>query len=147
MSTYTTEIDVRFRDIDAMGHVNNAVYATYVEQARSEYYRDVLDADLARVSTVLASLSLDFRRPVELTDGTVTATVDVDAVGRSSVSMSHEIRVGAGGTDADESGETAGDETTVAEATATLVTIDPDSGEPRPVPEAFRTAITEFHEL
>jgi len=42
VNTYTTEIDVRFRDIDAMGHVNNAVYATYIEQARTEYFRDVL---------------------------------------------------------------------------------------------------------
>jgi len=47
VNTYTTDIDVRFRDIDAMGHVNNAVYATYIEQARTEYFRDVLDADLS----------------------------------------------------------------------------------------------------
>jgi len=72
VNTYTTDIDVRFRDIDAMGHVNNAVYATYIEQARTEYFRDVLDADLSALATVLASLSIDFRRPVELTDGTVS---------------------------------------------------------------------------
>ena len=130
MSTYTTEIDVRFRDIDAMGHVNNAVYATYLEQARTEYFRDVLDADLSRVSSVLASLSLDFRRPVELTDGTVA--VDVAELGRSSVTMTHEFRV---------------DGAVVAEAEATLVSLDPDSGEPVPIPPAFREEMTAYHEL
>ncbi|MFW6317876.1 MAG: acyl-CoA thioesterase [Halorubrum sp.] len=132
MSTYTTEIDVRFRDIDAMGHVNNAVYATYLEQARTEYFRDVLDADLSRVSTVLASLSLDFRRPVELTDGTVAVDVDVAEMGRSSVSMAHELRV---------------DDAVVAEAEATLVSLDPDSGEPAPIPAAFREGMASYHDL
>ncbi|MDZ5810574.1 thioesterase family protein [Halorubrum sp. AD140] len=132
MSTYTTEIDVRFRDIDAMGHVNNAVYATYVEQARTEYFRDVLGADLSRVSTVLASLSLDFRRPVELTDGSVAIDLDVADIGRSSVTMTHEIRV---------------DDTVAAEGEATLVSLDPDSGAPAPVPSAFRGEMESYHGL
>ncbi|WP_435075406.1 acyl-CoA thioesterase [Halorubrum sp. HHNYT27] len=132
MTTYTTEIDVRFRDIDAMGHVNNAVYATYLEQARTEYYRDVLDADLSRVSSVLASLSLDFRRPVELADSTVTVDVDVTEIGRSSVTMTYEFRV---------------DDAVVAEGETTLVSLDPDSGEPVPIPPAFREEMMSYHEL
>ncbi|MFC7322996.1 acyl-CoA thioesterase [Halorubrum rutilum] len=132
MSTYTAEIDVRFRDIDAMGHVNNAVYATYLEQARTEYFRDVLDADLSRVSTVLASLSLDFRRPVELTDGTVAVDVDVAELGRSSVAMTHELRAG---------------DAVVTEAEATLVSLDPDTGEPAPIPPAFRERMASYHGL
>ncbi|MFW5917400.1 MAG: acyl-CoA thioesterase [Halorubrum sp.] len=132
MSTHTAEIDVRFRDIDAMGHVNNAVYATYVEQARTLYFRDVLDADISRVSTVLASLSLDFRRSVELTDGAVTVTSDVVEIGRSSVTMTHEVRTG---------------DTVAAEAEATLVSLDPDSGTPAPVPEAYRSAMESYHGL
>ncbi|MGM0684815.1 MAG: acyl-CoA thioesterase [Halobacteriota archaeon] len=132
MSTYTTEIDVRFRDIDAMGHVNNAVYATYLEQARTEYFRDVLGADLSRVSAVLASLSLDFRRPVELTDGTVAVDVDVAEMGRSSVTMTHEFRV---------------DDAVVAEGEATLVSLDPDTGEPAPVPAALREGMSAYHGL
>ena len=132
MSTYTAEIDVRFRDIDVMGHVNNAVYATYLEQARTEYFRDVLDADLSRVSTVLASLSIDFRRPVELTDGTVAVDVDVAELGRSSVAMTHELRAG---------------DAVVAEAEATLVSLDPDSGEPVPIPPALREGMASYHGL
>ncbi|PAU79748.1 thioesterase [Halorubrum salipaludis] len=132
MTTYTTEIDVRFRDIDAMGHVNNAVYATYIEQARTAYFRDVLDADISRASTVLASLSLDFRRPVELVDGSVTVTVDVAEIGRSSTTMTHEVRTG---------------DDIVAEAEATLVSLDPDSGEPAPIPDAYRSEMASYHDL
>ena len=132
MSAYTTEIDVRFRDIDAMGHVNNAVYATYIEQARIAYYRDVCAADLSAISTVLASLSVDFRRPVELTDGRVTVAIDVADIGRSSVTMTHEIRTGG---------------RVVADAEATVVTIDPDSGNPVPIPDEQRSAMVSYHEL
>ena len=131
MSTYTTEIDVRFRDIDAMGHVNNAVYATYIEQARTEYYRDVLTADLSGTSTVLASLSIDFRRAVELTDGTVTVSIDVAELGRTSITMTHEVRTGG---------------QVVADAEATIVTLDPDSGEPTPIPDEQRSAMTSYHD-
>ena len=130
MNTYTTEIDVRFRDIDAMGHVNNAVYATYIEQARTEYFRDVLDADISALATVLASLSVDFRRPVELTDGTVSVEIAISELGTSSVTMTHEIRTG---------------DELVAEADATLVSLDPDSGEPAPIPEEHRSTIESYH--
>jgi acyl-CoA thioester hydrolase len=132
MSTYTTEIDVRFRDIDAMGHVNNAVYATYLEQARTEYFRDVLDADLSQVSSVLASLAIDFERPITLTDETVAVDIDVAELGRSSVTMRHEFRVG---------------DAVAAEAEATLVSLDPETGEPAPIPPGFREDMTAYHEL
>ena len=132
MNTYTTEIEVRFRDIDAMGHVNNAVYATYIEQARTTYFRDVLDADISALPTVLASLSIDFRRPVELTDGAVTVELGIDELGTSSVTMTHEVRT------ADE---------VVAEAEATLVSLDPDSGKPTPIPDEHRSAIESYHGL
>ncbi|EMA58741.1 acyl-CoA thioesterase [Halorubrum lipolyticum] len=132
MNGYTTEIDVRFRDIDAMGHVNNAVYATYIEQARTEYFRDVLDADLSSLATVLASLSIDFRRPVELTDGTVAVDVSVAELGTSSVTMTHELRAG---------GEV------VAEAEATLVSLDPDSGKPAPIADEHRSTIESYHDI
>ena len=132
MTTYTTEIDVRFRDIDAMGHVNNAVYATYIEQARTEYFRDVLDADIASLAMVLASMSVDFQRPVELADGTVAVEVAVAELGTSSVTMTHEIRTG---------GEV------VAEAEVTLVSLDPESGNPVPIPDEYRSVIESYHEI
>ena len=69
---YETELQVRFRDLDAMGHVNNAVYATYLEQARVDYYADVLGVGLDDIDTVLVNLEIDYRHEVTLDDGTVT---------------------------------------------------------------------------
>jgi len=106
------------------------VYATYIEQARTTYFRDVLDADISALATVLASLSIDFRRPVQLTDGTVTVEIELADIGSSSVTMTHEIRTG---------GEV------VAEAEATLVSLDPDSGEPAPIPDEHRSTIESYH--
>jgi acyl-CoA thioester hydrolase len=131
MGTYTVDIDVRFRDIDALGHVNNAVYATYVEQARTRYFRDVLDVDISQSSNVLASLSIDFQRPIELPDEDVTVTVDVADLGRSSATMTHEVRVGGA---------------VAAEAEATLVSLDPETGEPAPLPEDHRDKMEPYHD-
>ena len=44
---HTVEIDVRFADTDAMGHVNNAVYLTYCEMARIRYWTDVTGEPIA----------------------------------------------------------------------------------------------------
>ncbi|WP_283401932.1 thioesterase family protein [Halorubrum sp. DM2] len=132
MAPYTVDIDVRFRDIDALGHVNNAVYATYIEQARTRYFREVLDIDISQSSNVLASISIDFRRPVELSDDRVTVTVDLAELGRSSVTMAHEVRVG---------------DAVVAEAEATIVSLDPDTGKPTPIPEDHRAAMESYHDV
>ena len=132
MSTYTAEIEVRFRDIDAMGHVNNAVYATYLEQARTRYFRDVLETDLSSISTVLASLSLEFHRPIELEDGTVTVAIDVPELGRSSVPMTYELRT---------------PNESVATAESTQVHVDPETGEAHPIPEKHRDRIRSYHGL
>lgn len=131
MGTYTTDLAVRFRDIDAMGHVNNAVYATYVEQARTAYFRDVLGADLSSISTVLASLSLEFRRPIELADGAVTVEIDVPRIGDSSLPMTYELRT---------------DEGVAAEAESVQVAVD-DAGAPRRISDSYREAIAAYHDL
>jgi len=95
MSTfeYETEIQVRFRDVDAMHHVNNAVYATYLEQARVDYYADVLGVGLDGIDTVLVSLEIDYRSQIEL-DDPVTVAMGVRDIGKSSVTMGYEVRVG-----------------------------------------------------
>lgn len=71
---------VRFRDVDANGHVNNAVYATYTEQARMRYVDEVAGADLEVTGLVLATLEIDVRRPIEFGE-TVTVATRVPDVG------------------------------------------------------------------
>lgn len=65
---HVVPIAVRFRDIDAMGHVNNAVFFTYMETARVDYMRNVVfrtrGRDLAEVGLILAQISCQFKAPI-----------------------------------------------------------------------------------
>ncbi|SDQ65562.1 acyl-CoA thioesterase [Natronobacterium texcoconense] len=89
--SYEVDLDVRLRDIDFMGHVNNATYATYLEQAREAYFRDVLGVSLVEVGTVLVNLEIDYVRPIEADDD-VTVGVDPAELGTSSLPLEYEIR-------------------------------------------------------
>jgi acyl-CoA thioester hydrolase len=119
---YETELQVRFRDLDAMGHVNNAVYATYLEQARVDYYADVLGVGLDDIDTVLVNLEIDYRHEVVLDDETVTIAMGVRSIGESSVVVGYEVRAG---------GRVA------ATAETTQVYVDPEAGTSRPLPDEW----------
>jgi acyl-CoA thioester hydrolase len=128
--TYEAPIDVRFRDLDPMGHVNNAVYATYFEHARAAYFEDVLDVSLSEVASVLAHLELDFERAVELGDD-VTVATRVPALGDSSITMEYAVRA---------------DAATAATGETVQIAVD-DDGSPRPLPDAWRERIRSFEGL
>ncbi|WP_299335906.1 acyl-CoA thioesterase [Haloplanus sp.] len=119
---YETELGVRFRDVDAMGHVNNAVYATYLEQTRVDYYADVLGVGLDDIDTVLVNLEIDYRSEIALEAGTVTVAMGVRDIGESSVTAEYEIRV---------------ENRVAATAKTVQVYVDPDEGGSRPLPEAW----------
>ena len=60
-------IQVRFRDTDAMGHVNNAVYLTYLELARMEYWAKISQVrDYSKVNFALGRVEIDYKSPVVL---------------------------------------------------------------------------------
>jgi acyl-CoA thioester hydrolase len=62
---FTYPIQVRFRDLDTLGHVNNAVYLTYFEAARMAYWMHVNGrADLRSMDMILARAEVDYRAPV-----------------------------------------------------------------------------------
>ncbi|MFC7229652.1 acyl-CoA thioesterase [Salinirubellus salinus] len=123
---FETEFRVRFRDIDAMGHVNNAVYATYLEQARADYFREVVGESLSEVGSVLASIAIEFRAPVE-GDDVVTVALTIPELGTASIPMHYEIR--------------REDGTVAATAETVQVVYDREAGESKPIPDAWREAI------
>lgn len=129
--SFTMDVDVRFRDLDTMGHVNNAVYATYFEQARVAYFEEVLDVPLQETESVLATLEIDFRRPVEIHDD-VTVALRVPELGRSSLSMEYAVRTG---------------ETIAATGETVQVAVDSQTGSSRPIPDDWREDIREFEGL
>ena len=60
------ELPVRFSDIDGMGHVNNVVYLTYTEEARSQWANKDLGVEsLEKFSFILAHAAIDFLAPVD----------------------------------------------------------------------------------
>lgn len=122
---FTVPMEVRFRDIDSMGHVNNAVYATYLEQARSRYYSDVIGVRLDQIRTVLARMEIEYRRPIDL-DQSITVAMWTANMGESSLHMEYEIRA---------DGEVA------AIAETVQVIIGDEGTESRPIPEEWRDSI------
>jgi acyl-CoA thioester hydrolase len=85
-------IQIRWRDLDALGHVNNAVFITYFEFARLAYIRELLgpDAEIDRQTTlpvdfqfILAEVTCSYRSPVTLEDRPVVE-IWVSEVGRKS---------------------------------------------------------------
>lgn len=62
---FTTDINVRFRDLDAMGHVNNAVVFTYFESGRVKFFHSETARERAPGFTfILAHISCDYLKPV-----------------------------------------------------------------------------------
>ncbi len=124
---FTVEIPVRFRDLDPYDHVNNAVYANYLEEARLAYAEEVLGFDSWEYPFVVAGLEIDYNRPIRLDDDLSIALV-VTNVGTTSFTMSYEFLV---------------DETVVATAETTLVHIDAESYQPTPIPDSLADRIHE----
>ena len=123
-------VEVRFRDCDPMGHVNNAVYLTYLELARFAYWEA---ADIGRlageVSYIIARVEIDFRSPAT-TGQVLDVAIAVTGLGRTSFSMGYEIR--------DEDGRL------VAAAKSVQAAYDYAAGKTVPLSDAIKQRIREF---
>jgi acyl-CoA thioester hydrolase len=83
--------EVRFRDLDGMGHVNNAVFLTYMESARLAYFRSLgLDGNPLE-AMILARAEVDFRSPIELGEQ-VEVGVRTSRIGTKSFGLEQEVR-------------------------------------------------------
>ena len=118
-------VEIRWRDLDAYEHVNNAVYATYLEECRDEWLENALGGGEGW-DFVLARLAIDFRRELRLEDDTVVVRCELARIGRSSVTTKEEIDV---------NGELA------VEAEAVLVARDPETKRSRPLRPVERAAL------
>ncbi len=70
MFKHKTKIQIRFKDVDAMGHVNNANHFTYFELARVHYFNEVVNETInwSKQGIILAHMEIDYRTPILLTD-------------------------------------------------------------------------------
>lgn len=85
----TTEIKVRFSETDLMGHVNNASYFVYLEEARIEFLRDMLSEQ--KKSFVVVSVKCDFIRQAYFDQRLIIHTRVVD-IGNTSFTLVHEMK-------------------------------------------------------
>ena len=126
-TAFSKRIEVRWRDMDAFKHVNNSVYLTYLEEARDEWFLQVLGNGLLLNDFVLARCAVDYRSSVTQDDGHVDVELTCTRVGRSSVTTSERITV-------------VGDGRLAAEAEAVLVHYDWATGKSRPLTDEIATA-------
>jgi acyl-CoA thioester hydrolase len=121
--------EIQFRDIDGLGHVNNAVYLNYLENAKIAYFREVIgDVDLDRLG-IVADVKIAFRSPSFLGE-TLAFGVRVSRVGTKSMEFSFAVH--------------GGDGRLVAEGTSVHVTFDYDRREPIPIPDDWRERIEAY---
>lgn len=88
------KIQVRFRDCDVMGHVNNAVYLSYFEQARMHYFHQMIgsDWDWKKNGVVLVKNEITYLKPILLTD-LPEVFVYLKEIGNKSFIFSYKIKV------------------------------------------------------
>jgi acyl-CoA thioester hydrolase len=131
---HQTAIQVRFKDIDAMGHVNNANHFTYFELARVNYFDEVVKLPIAwsRQGIILAKMSINYKSPIFLKDK-VTVWCKVSRIGNTSFDCDYKITC-----------ERDGKVVVAAEGTSTQVCFDYEKNSPYPVPESWRKCTEEF---
>jgi acyl-CoA thioester hydrolase len=120
------DIELRWRDLDFLGHLNQAVYHELLEEGRGALFEQLGALD-GGFFFVLARVELDHRQEIRRDHGPVTVALRVEAVGRSSVSVAHEI--------------VRADGAVAAEGRSVLVAWDRDARRSRPLTDAERSAL------
>jgi acyl-CoA thioester hydrolase len=126
--THEKRIEIRWRDLDALRHVNNAVYATYLEEARDEWFVGALGPGGNFWDYVLARVAIDFRRELTQDDEALVVRTRLVRIGTSSLTFREEIVSLAGWV--------------AAEAESVVVARDRDSGRSRPLTDAERAVLS-----
>jgi acyl-CoA thioester hydrolase len=124
---FTTRQGIVLRDLDSFGHVNNAVYLTFVENARIEYLKAVVGAvKRVEIRNIMAAVTIDFRAEVSYED-VLEIGVRCTRLGTKSFRLEYRmVRT---------DGEVAAD------ASTTQVMFDFDRGVAIEIPDDWRTAI------
>ena len=118
-------IRVRWADMDAYGHVNNAVYLNYLEEARDQLSVELFGQ--AAYDIVVAHVGIDFRDELTQDDGEIVVSSEVTGYGRSSVRTREVVRKTDG--------------TVAAEGECVLVARDHETKRSRPLTDDERTAV------
>ena len=123
-------VDVRFRDLDPMGHAHHSLPLIYLEETRAAYWRNVVGRDgLDAIDYVMAEVTVRFHRRIEF-PMRVTVGLRTSRVGGKSFEQEFEVRSAAG--ELLSSGRTVS------------VMFDYEAGASKPVPGEVRERIASF---
>ncbi len=127
-------LEVRYADLDPQGHVNNAKFLTYFEQARIAYliHLGLFDADQSfmEIGVILADVHVTFLAPVFF-GADLRVGVCTTHLGHKSMQVAYRLVDG-------------GDGRELARGESVLVTYDYHSRQAIPIPQAWRKRIAEF---
>ena len=124
----TTPIELRWRDLDALNHVNNASFLTYFEEARLRWFATLAGPwSTSGHSPVLAAVQINYRRQLSWPRN-VAVELSCERIGTTSLSLAHRLVDAASG------------DGVFADGTSVLVWVDPETGKPVALPEAVRRA-------
>ncbi|HEY7796444.1 MAG TPA: thioesterase family protein [Microbacteriaceae bacterium] len=116
------EVFLRWSDVDRFGHVNNAVMATIFEEARARFfYSDPTGTNLLDKGVVVASQSLDYKKPIFYSTEPLTVDVNVTQIGNSSFELGYSVA---------QSGQP-----NLASGVSTMVVVDEQSAKPKRLSE------------
>jgi acyl-CoA thioester hydrolase len=119
------QVDVRWRDTDALGHVNHAVFLTYLEEGRDAFFEQTLGGD---PMYVVVRLEVDLRAEVRRTERRVTARIAVEHLGTTSLTTRETLLTSA--------------QEVAAEARVVAVRWDAEHRKPIPFSAAERVKLT-----
>ena len=126
---FNTPIEIRFADLDAYGHVNNALFFTFLETARVKLFQQHFGAFLgSELMFLVVRAECDYRLPIELTDQLQVA-ISIDQVRHSSFNFGYRMHNGAG--------------KTFAEAKTVMVCYDPKIKKPVAIPPEIKTVFVQ----
>ena len=128
---YVRRVDVRFRDLDILHHVNHVVYLTYVEQVRTQYFYDVVGIQVPSgnaTAFVIATVNCEYLLPVGWGDE-VDVGWRITRLRRSSIQYIFEL---------------ARANEVVCRGNGVMVNADPLAAKSAPIPDAWRTALSVF---
>ena len=129
---YKTAIPIRFSDMDLFGHANNAVFLTYFEQARSNYWKEIIHWNWEEMGIILAKAEVEFISPVFLTDE-LFAYVKTSRVGKSSFGIDYILVA-----------ENLNNHSIKAKGKTIQVAFDYKTNKPAQIPEIYKNKMIEF---
>lgn len=127
-SAYTTDIQVRFRDIDPLYHVSHTVYLDYMQQSRLEFSEEILSLGESAYDTVVAHVEIDYEDEVTQDDD-VTVEARIADIGSSSFTMTYAILA---------------DGTRAAVGESVQVLIEEETGEAMEIPPEWRETFEQY---